>query len=144
MNKTDMSSTGLSESEAKKRQEQYGLNELDEAKKQIKGVFMHKVGSVLVNSTDSLVISAFVGVSLLGVYSNYAIIALGLISLLNLFFSSIVSNISHGFYKLKNDTFKKYFYFSHGLNFGIGMIMFLGFYAIVNQLITLFFALDIG
>lgn len=118
-------------------------NELFETKKQIKGVFMHKIGSVLVNATDSVIISAFVGVSMLGIYSNYATIALGLSSLLNLFFSSIVSNVSHGFYKLNKESFKRYFYFFHGLNFGIGMIMYLGFYAIVNQLVSLFFGSDL-
>lgn len=114
-------------------------NDLLVTKKQIKGVFMHKIGSVLVNATDSVIISAFVGVGVLGIYSNYATIALGLASLLNLFFSSVVSNVSHGFYKLNKDSFKRYFYFFHGLNFGIGMVMYLGFYAIVNQLISIFF-----
>lgn len=117
--------------------------ELESTKKQIKGVFMHKIGSVLVNATDSVIISAFVGVSILGVYSNYATIALGLASLLNLFFTSVVSNVSHGFYKLNKDSFKRYFYFFHGLNFGIGMIMYLGFYAIINQLVSLFFGSDL-
>lgn len=114
-------------------------NDLFATKRQIKGVFMHKIGSVLVNATDSVIISSFVGVSILGIYSNYATIALGLSSLLNLFFSSIVSNVSHGFYKLNKDSFKRYFYFFHGLNFGVGMIMYLGFYAIVNQLVEIFF-----
>ena len=113
--------------------------ELLAAQKQIKGVFMHKIGSVLVNATDSVIISAFVGVGVLGIYSNYATIALGLASLLNLFFSSIVSNVSHGFYKLSKESFKRYFYFFHGLNFGMGMVMYLGFYAIVNQLVSIFF-----
>jgi O-antigen/teichoic acid export membrane protein len=114
-------------------------SDLELSKKHIKGVFMHKVGSVLVNTTDSIIISAFVGINLLGIYSNYATIALGLSSLLNLLFTSVVSNVSHGFYKLNKESFKKYFYFFHGLNFGVGMVMYLGFYAIINQLVTIFF-----
>ena len=35
---------------------------------------MHKVGGVLVNNTDSLIMSAFLGLASLGIYSNYRLI----------------------------------------------------------------------
>lgn len=37
----------------------------------IKAMLMHKLGNVVVNNTDNLIISSFVGVITVGVYSNY-------------------------------------------------------------------------
>ena len=37
-------------------------------------MLMHKVGDVLVNNTDNLLISSFVGVGTAGIYSNYFLI----------------------------------------------------------------------
>ena len=45
-----------------------------EVVKNIKAMFMHKVGGVLINSTDSIIISLFVSVYVLGLYSNYTVI----------------------------------------------------------------------
>lgn len=42
-------------------------------KKNVYGVFFHKLGSTLINSTDSIIISSFLGVIALGYYSNYTI-----------------------------------------------------------------------
>lgn len=40
----------------------------------VKGMMMHKIGSFVLNSTDNLVISKFVGVKMVGIYSNYLLI----------------------------------------------------------------------
>ena len=39
-----------------------------------KAMVMHKIGTVLVNTIDSVIISAFIGVVILGKYSNYTLI----------------------------------------------------------------------
>lgn len=39
--------------------------------KNVKAMFMHKLGNVVVNNTDNLLISSFVGVVSAGIYSNY-------------------------------------------------------------------------
>lgn len=42
--------------------------------KNVKGMMMHKVGGFVLNSTDNLVISKFVGIIAVGIYSNYLMI----------------------------------------------------------------------
>lgn len=42
--------------------------------KNISAMFMHRLGDVVVNNTDNLFMSAFVGLSAVGIYSNYQMI----------------------------------------------------------------------
>ena len=62
--------------------------------KNIKAMFLHKIGTILVNGVYSLVISAFIGVAVLGKYNNYSYIAGVVSSTIALFFSVRVDKIS--------------------------------------------------
>lgn len=75
-----------------KRYEREKLSEPDKAdiKKNVKAMFMHRIGGVVVNGTDSLVISKIFGVATVGFYSNYYMIT----SKLNDFTSQIFSGIT--------------------------------------------------
>ena len=42
--------------------------------KNVKAMLMHKISNVVVNNTDNLLISSFVGVVTAGIYSNYYLI----------------------------------------------------------------------
>ena len=66
-----------------------------EVVRNIKAMFMHKIGTILVNSTDSLIISSFIGVVALGLYSNYTLIAGVAAGTLGLFFSPLTSVVGH-------------------------------------------------
>ena len=58
-------------------------------------MFMHKIGTILVNSIDSMIISVFVGIVALSKYSNYALIASVMSGTLSLFFSPLTSIVGH-------------------------------------------------
>lgn len=111
--------------------------------KKVKAMFFHKIGTILVNTTDSLIISAFISVSVLGVYSIYVLIVTSMINVINLFFTSITSVIGHSYAKNDFDNFYKEFKFTYTLNCIIGIVFFLGFYAIIDNLIELIFTSDI-
>ncbi len=51
-----------------------GKNDQKGIMKDVKGMMMHKVGGFVLNGTDNLVISKFVGVIAVGIYSNYLMI----------------------------------------------------------------------
>lgn len=55
--------------------------------KNVKAMSMHKVGSVIVQGTDDLLMSAFVGLTSVGIYSNY---------------SMIINNINTLFFRIYN------------------------------------------
>lgn len=55
----------------------------------------HKIGATVINSADSIVISAFIGLSVLGRYSNYYYVMSAIISVFTVIYSSIVPSIGN-------------------------------------------------
>lgn len=108
--------------------------------KNIKAMFMHKIGGVLVNTADSMIISAFIGLVILGKYSNYTTIMVAMTGVLMLCFSPLTSVIGHMCVSEDKVQVKKYFNFFHTFNFVLGLIFFLGYYAVIDNLITILFA----
>ena len=113
-----------------------------EVNKKTKAMFFHKIGTLLVSTTDNIIISAFISVSLLGYYSNYITIASGIISMLALLFTSITSIIGHSYVMNNKEVFKKHFNIIYIINFIFGLMFFLGFYAVIDDLLLLIFTND--
>jgi len=112
-------------------------------KRNIKAMFMHKIGYALVNTVDSIVISAFVGVISLGEYSNYILILSSMTGVITLVFSSLTSVIGHLCVEEEKETVKKYCESFHLLNFLIGVVFFLGYYAVADNLIAVLFSSEL-
>lgn len=104
----------------------------------VKALFMHQIGTILVNSADGMIISAFIGVVVLGKYSNYSSIAVSMTSVIALFFTPLTSIVGHLFVSEKDKTenaFEKLYF----LNFVLGIVFFLGYYAIIDNLVEILF-----
>lgn len=110
-----------------------------EVVKNIKALFMHRIGGVLVNTSSNLIISAFIGIVILGKYSNYTTIIISMTSVIALFFTPLTSIIGHRYATADKQTTTKYFRFFHTFNYLLGMLFFLGYYAIIDDLVTLLF-----
>lgn len=110
-----------------------------EVTKNIKAMFMHKIGSVLVNTADSIIISAFIGIAVLGRYSNYTTIVTAMVGVLALCFSPLTSVVGHMFVESGEEAAHKYFQFFYTVNFLIGTVFFLGYYAIIDDLVAILF-----
>lgn len=108
----------------------------------VKAMFMHRIGGVMVNTIDSIIISTFIGIAILGKYSNYTTIMTAMTSVLILFFTPLTSTIGHIFVESKDNT-KQYFNFFYALNFSLGCVFFLGYYSIIDELIYLLFGPDL-
>lgn len=61
----------------------------------IKGLIFHKVGNYVVLGTDNILISKFLGVAQVGLYSNYSLIIYSVTSMLNQIFSSITASVGN-------------------------------------------------
>ncbi len=107
--------------------------------KNTRAIFMHKVGGVLVNATDNIIISAIIGVAVLGLYSNYLLIMTSMTSILTMFFTPLTSVIGHLCAEDDVQEAKKYFKFMYFLNFTIGIIFYLGYYAVAKNVVGIFF-----
>lgn len=114
-------------------------NTKKEVAKNIKAMFMHKIGWTLVSTADNVIISAFVGIGILGKYTNYTTIMIALTGVLTLFFTPLTSVIGHACVKEDKSTAMRYCDLMHCFSFIIGMIFFLGYYSIIDNLIAVFF-----
>ena len=114
-----------------------------EVVKKVKAMFMHKIGGLLVNTADSIIISAFIGVVILGKYSNYTTIMTAMTGVITLFFSPLTSVIGHLCVKSDKEEVKKYFNFFYTFNFILGIVFFLGYYSIIDDLIVICFGNDL-
>lgn len=78
----------------------------------IKDLFTSKVGSVVLNSADSIVISAFLGLRLLAIYNNYYYILSAVIGFITVIQQSVLAGVGNSFVtetKEKNyNDFKKF------------------------------------
>lgn len=63
--------------------------------KNVRAMFSHKLGSVLVYNTDNLIMSAFVGLGGVGIYSNYKLISSNLNAVLSQVFAGMAASIGN-------------------------------------------------
>ena len=68
---------------------------IKEINKKVKDLFTAKLGGVVVNSVDSIVISSFLGLTVLAIYNNYYYILSAILSIVTVVFTSITSSIGN-------------------------------------------------
>lgn len=67
----------------------------NDIKKQVSGLLITKIAATTRNSFDSIIMSAFIGVSIVGVYGNYSLIMSGVISLLIVILRGIQASVGN-------------------------------------------------
>ena len=73
----------------------------------VKSIFMHKVGGVITNSTDNLVISAFLGLVAVAAYGNYYYVATSVGGLVSVVYSSMTGGFGNKIYtESKEENFR--------------------------------------
>lgn len=82
-------------SEVFKRKNKLTKEEMKTILKDTGGMLCHKIGATIVFSTDSLLISAFLGTGLLGIYSNYSLIITSVTGLLAQLIGSFVASLGN-------------------------------------------------
>lgn len=115
----------------------------NEVIKNIKAMFMHKIGAVMVGAIDSMIISAYIGVAILGKYSNYTAIVGAMVGVIALFFTPLTAVVGHMCAAESKKRARQYFDYFYSLNYVIGVIFFLGFYAVIDNIIVMFFGPDL-
>lgn len=105
----------------------------------IKAMFMHRVGTVLLGSVDSLIISTFIGVVVLGKYSNYSYICAVMSGTIALFFTPLTSTVGHLCAQGDKKKTKAYFDHFYYMNFMLGVVFFLGYYAVIHGVVGMLF-----
>lgn len=78
-----------------KSAKQLSPNEKKEIYKNVRAMMSHRIGGVIVNGTDNLIMAKFVGIVSVGLYSNYFLIKNTLVSITNMLFQSIIASIGN-------------------------------------------------
>lgn len=117
-------------------------NQLEEAEKNsliktVRAMFLHKIGSLVVFSTDSLVISKFVGLGSLGKYGNYQMVINTFENVIRMGINGITPSIGNMLvekdHTYASKTHKKIFF----LNFWITSFIVVSLYNTLNQFVAL-------
>lgn len=61
----------------------------------VKGLIYHKIGTVLVTGTDNVIISSFLGVTTVGLYSNYYLVINAILNLFHQAFGSLLASVGN-------------------------------------------------
>lgn len=98
-------------------------------KKNVVGTISSKIGSIVVNGTDNILISKFVGLATVGFYSNYSLIISGIVTVLNQVLNSVIASfgnlgVSEADNKQKQvNLFNEFVYFNAISTFFIGLLL---------------------
>lgn len=70
-------------------------SEIQEIMSNIKSMFIYRIGGVILNNTDNILISIIVGTAAVGYYSNYYMIINSITTFTNIIFSSITASVGN-------------------------------------------------
>lgn len=103
----------------------------------IKSTFLYKIASVLINSTDNILISSIVGTAAVGLYANYHTVIAAIQGFLGIITTSLISSV--GNLSAKGEREKQYRYFNFMLLFYhfVAALGTIGFYLLLNNFITI-------
>ena len=121
----------------KYKKEHITKEERREIMKRVRGMMMHKFGGFVLNGTDNMILSKFVGIVAVGIYSNYLMI----INLVKSYLTQVLSAISASVGNLIASEFKEKSYEVFQVNlfvhFWIYCICFVSFFTIFQSFIKL-------
>ena len=105
--------------------------------KKVRGLSYHKVSSYIVLGTDNIIISLFLGVAVVGLYSNYPLVTTAILMLMGQAFTAITASV--GNLLVDNDTRKSFEVYKkiRFINFWLACFATTSILVIMNSFITL-------
>lgn len=92
-----------------KERSKLSRNEKYDLFKDCSALFVYKTNNIIMKVTDNLVLSSFIGLSIVGLYSNYLMVFMALNGVLNMIYTGIKASMGNLY--ASNDVKKKYFIF---------------------------------
>lgn len=110
--------------------------------KNVYSMLLYKISGTVINSTDNIVISSFIGVTYVGIYSNYLLIISTVRTFVSYIFSSITASVGNLIVSSENE--KKEFMFNQILftSFWIYGFCSISFYILFNDFISIWLKND--
>ena len=108
----------------------------DEITTNVKALLIYKIGTVVTLGTDNIVISKFMGLDPVGIYSNYLLITTSLNNVLNQLFNSITSSVGN-LVATNNERSKKIYENLSFFNFYIYSLFSICLFILINPFIEI-------
>lgn len=108
-----------------------------EIKKNVFAMVFHKVGSIVRDATDNLLISRYIGLAVAGMYANYSMITKSLSNIINQIFAAVLSSVGNLHATTNEETQREVFYNINFLNFWIAAFCTCCFGALINPFILI-------
>ncbi|MGO4543318.1 lipopolysaccharide biosynthesis protein [Paenibacillus sp. 2TAB23] len=105
--------------------------------KNMKAIILQNVGNYFIFGVDSILISTFVSITAVGLYSNYKMLIDICRTLLNQVFSNMYHSLGNLIAKESSDAVYRIFKITYLLNFWLYSLLSIGLYLLVEPLITL-------
>lgn len=120
-----------------KTTEKLPKEELRTITKNVKAMMLHKIGDYCINGTDNIIISAFISVGVVGLYSNYAML-IGMVNgIIVMFFNSMTASMGHLIAIETNERKKEIFELINFIGFWLFGFATVCFYNLLNPFIEL-------
>ncbi len=110
--------------------------------KNVIAMFQHRVGGTVLNSTDNLLISKFIGLTFCGFYNTFKMIIRVMNSFLNQFFNAMISSVGNLTVSESKETSYCTFKYLHFLSFWVYTFCTIGFVELANPVILVVFGDD--
>lgn len=114
-------------------------NDINEIKKNTVALLFHKIGSSVVNSTDSILISKIIGIVTVGMYSNYLLITNALNIVIGQLFNALVASVGNMGVSEKNEKAEQILMSLFYINFIVASVISACILSSVNLLIKAWF-----
>ena len=122
-----------------KTDEKLEKEDVKEITKNVGSLFIYKVGSVVTNGTDNMIISKFLGLIPVGIYSNYVLVTKSLNNVVSQLFTAITSSIGNLVVTTNKKHSRNVFERLLFLNFWFYAFFSIALMILINPFIDLFF-----
>lgn len=122
-----------------KPEEKMDPSDVKDITKNVSSLFIYKVGSVVTNGTDNMVISKFLGLIPVGIYSNYVLVTKSLNNIVSQLFTAITSSIGNLVVTTNKKHSRHVFENLVFLNFWFYAFCSIAILVLINPFINLFF-----
>lgn len=122
---------------SKRSKEKLPKEELAQIIKNVKAMMFHKVGDYCINGTDNIIISTFISVSMVGIYSNYFMIITMVNGIIVMLFNSMTASMGNLIVRESNARKIEIFSLINFIGFWIFGFATICFYNLLNPFIEL-------
>lgn len=102
-----------------------------------KGLIFHKLGNFIVDGSDSIVISAFLGIKLVGLYTNYNLVLTAINNLMTHVFSAVTASVGNLLIEPEKEKKYKVFQNIFFINFLISAIISILFLCVIQPFVKI-------